>query len=77
MVNMEEKQKEIIKHQPKFWEFEILVQKITIAQQGGCWNLKIKWEEHLANLDKVGGKNLFETIMTKWKWILIATVELV
>jgi hypothetical protein len=72
---MEEKQKEKIKHQPKFWEFEILVQKIAIAQQGGCWNLKIKWEDHLANLEKVDGRNLFETTVTKWKWILTAIMK--
>ncbi len=75
MVNMEEKQKKKVKHQPKFWEFEILVQKITIAQLGGCWNFKAKREEHLANLDKVDAKNLFETIVTKWKWILTAIMK--
>jgi hypothetical protein len=54
-----------VKHQPKFWEFEILIQRIAIAQLGGCWNFKAKQEDHLANLDKVDGKDLFETIMTK------------
>lgn len=65
---MEEKQKEKIKHQPKFWEFEILIQRIVITELGGWWNFKAKPKEHLANLDKVDGKDLFETIMTKWKW---------
>jgi hypothetical protein len=68
---MEIKEKEKVKHQPKFWNFEILIQKITIAELGGCWNFKVKQEKHLANLDKVDGRDLLEMIMTKWKWIFM------